>query len=260
MQQGSKQGVKSMAGMRMGRMQGGSAPRNARSADYSDGVGYASAHGPAMAMDDNVNIGMLRLDQFEAFHGKDGNGHAWEAQAWYGNPSDKLWLRGEGQRNRGTLEEGDLEAFWDHSIATYWSVQLGARHDLGGPSRNWVAFGFQGLTPYWFELEATGYAGPSGRTAARLRADYELLFTQRLILQPEFETNLYGKSDPARGIGHGLADASLGLRLRYEIRRQFAPYIGVVWTRRFGGTADFARDEHQSVFDRQWLAGVRIWL
>ena len=97
------------------------------------------------------------------------------------------------------------------------------------------------------------------RTAARLRADYELLFTQRLILQPEFEVNLYGESDPARRIGSGVSAAQLGLRLRYEIRRQFAPYVGVTWVRRFGTTADFARADRQPIFDRQWVAGVRIW-
>lgn len=259
MDHGGMSGMKPMSGMSMGPMQGGSPPPNARSPDYSDGVGYGPAHGLNMAMDDNAKIGMLLLDQLEAFHGKDGNGQTWEAEGWYGSPSDKLWLRTEGQRSGGKLDEGDAEAFWNHNVATYWSTQLGARHDLGGPSRNWAAFGIQGLAPYWFEIEATGYVGPSGRTAARFRAEYELFLTQRLILQPEFETNLYGKSDPARHLGSGLSDADLGIRLRYEIRRQFAPYVGVVWTRRFGGTADFAREEGQGIFDRQWVAGVRIW-
>lgn len=148
----------------------------------------------------------------------------------------------------------------DHTVATFWSTQLGVRADGGeGPHRQWAAFGIQGLAPYWFELEATGYVGPSGRTAARFRAEYELLFTQRLILQPEFEANAYGSSDRARRLGSGLSDTSLGLRLRYEFHRQFAPYVGVVWTRRWGGTADFARNAGQGRFNRQWVAGVRIW-
>jgi copper resistance protein B len=203
---------------------------------------------------------MLLVDQLEAFHGRDGNGQSWEAEGWYGNDADKLWLRSEGEHSGGRLEDSELEALWNHAVATFWSTQLGVRHDFGaGPKREWAAFGVQGLAPYWFEIEATAYAGSSGRTAARLRADYELLFTQRWILQPELEVNFHGKSDPARGIGDGLTDAKLGLRLRYEIRREFAPYIGVVWVRRFGATADFARDEHQAVFDQQWVAGVRIW-
>ena len=247
-----------MAGMSMGPMQGGNAPANARSPDYSDGVGYGSMQGMDMA--DNKPLGMLLIDQLETFHGRDGSGQRWDAEAWYGNDSNKLWARTEGDRTPSRIEEGTLEAFWNHNIATYWSTQLGVRQDLGtSPRRSWAAFGVQGLAPYWFELEATGYVGQAGRTAARLRATYELLFTQRLILQPELEVNLHGQADPARRIGRGLADAQMGLRLRYEIRRQFAPYIGVVWTRRFGATADFARIDRQPIFDRQLVAGVRIW-
>ena len=258
MDHGSAQGSEAMSGMTMGPMQGRSPPPNARSPDYSDGIGYGSMKGMDMA--GAALLGMLLIDQLEAFHGKHGNGQTWEAQGWYGNDENKLWLRTEGNRSRGKVEDGDVEALWNHLVATYWSTQLGVRHELGdGPQRNWAAFGVQGIAPYWFELEATGYVGPSGRTAARFRAEYELLFTQRLILQPEFEVNAYGKSDPARRIGSGLSDAQLGLRLRYEIRRQFAPYIGVVWTRRFGNTADFARADHQAIFDRQWVAGIRIW-
>jgi copper resistance protein B len=259
MDHGGMSSMKPMSGMSVGPMQGGSPPPNARSPDYSNGVGYGPAHGLDMAMDDNAKIGMLLLDQLEAFHAKDGNGQSWEAEGWYGSPSDKLWLRTEGQRSGGKLDGSDAEAFWNHTVATYWSTQLGARHEFGGPGRNWAAFGIQGLAPYWFQIVATGYVGPSGRTAARFRAEYELFLTQRWILQPEFEANLYGKSDPARHLGSGSSDADLGIRLRYEIRRQFAPYVGVVWTRRFGGTADFARGEGQGIFDRQWAAGVRIW-
>lgn len=252
------QSIVPMAGMTMGPMQGDSAPPNARSPDYSDDVGYGPMKGMDMA--DNGSLGMLLIDQLEAFHGNDSIGQTWEAQGWYGNDVNKVWIRTEGDRSGGKIEGGDVEAFWNRNVATYWSMQLGARHDLGvGPARNWAAFGVQGLAPYWFELEATAYVGQSDRTAARLRAEYELLLTQRLILQPEFEVNLYGKSDPASRIGSGLSDAQVGLRLRYEIRRQFAPYVGVLWARRFGATADFARDDHQSIFDRQWVAGVRIW-
>jgi len=255
---GAAHDMDSTSGMIMGPMQGGRAPADARGGDYSDGIAASPAHG--LHMHGSAPTGMLLVDQLEAFHGRDGNGQSWEAEGWYGNDADKLWLRSEGEHSGGRLEDGELEALWNHAVATFWSTQLGVRHDFGaGPKREWAAFGVQGLAPYWFEIEATAYAGPSGRTAARLRADYELLFTQRWILQPELEVNFHGKSDPARGIGNGLTDAKLGLRLRYEIRREFAPYIGVVWVRRFGATADFARDEHQAVFDQQWVAGVRIW-
>jgi Uncharacterized protein involved in copper resistance len=255
---GAAHDMASTPGITMGPMPGGRAPADARSGDYSDGIAARPAQG--IHMHGSAPVGMLLVDQLEAFHGHDGNGQSWEAEGWYGNDADKMWLRSEGERSDGRPADGEIEALWNHAVATFWSTQLGVRHDFGtGPQREWAAFGVQGLAPYWFEIEATAYAGPSGRTAARLRADYELLFTQRWILQPELEVNFQGKSDPARGIGDGLTDAKLGLRLRYEIRREFAPYIGVVWVRRFGATAGFARDEHQAVFDQQWVAGVRIW-
>ncbi|WP_174566955.1 copper resistance protein B [Rhodanobacter sp. B05] len=242
----------------MGPMQGGNPPPNARSPDYSDGLDYGSMQGMEMA--DKLSLGMLLIDRLEAFHGRDGDGQSWEAEGWYGDDGNKLWLRSEGEHSRGKLDDGDLEAFWNHAVAAYWSTQLGARQDLGeGPGRSWAALGVQGLAPYRFELEATAYAGASGRTAGRLRVDYELLFTQRLILQPELEANFYGKDDPQRRIGRGLSDVQFGLRLRYEVQRQFAPYIGVNWVRRIGTTADYARQDHQPVLDRQIAVGVRIW-
>lgn len=240
------------------RMQGGAAPDHARSADYSDGLVYGDM--PGMDMLDAKPLGMLQFDQLEAFHSRAGNGQHWEMQGWYGTDANKLWVRSEGEREGGKLGDGDIEALWNHAVAPFWDTQLGVRHDLGpGPARNWAAFGVQGLAPYWFELSTTAYAGPNGRTAARLRVDYELLFTQRLILQPELEVNAYGKADPQRRLGSGVSDASFGLRLRYEFSRQFAPYVGVTWTQRYGGTAAFARAANQPAFDRQWVAGVRFW-
>ncbi|MGN6655111.1 MAG: copper resistance protein B [Rhodanobacter sp.] len=247
-----------MPGMSMGPMHGGRAPADARSGDYSDGIATSPAHG--LHLHGSAPAGMLLIDQLEAFHGRDANGQGWEAQAWYGNDSDKLWLRSEGERSRGRPEDGNVEAFWNRNVATFWSTQLGVRHDFGeGPTRDWAAFGVQGLAPYWFEVEATAYVGPGGRTAARLRAEYELLFTQQLILQPEAEINLYGRNDPQRRLGRGISDVQFGMRLRYEIRRQFAPYIGVNWMRRVGTSADYARQDRQPVLDRQIVAGVRVW-
>ncbi|HEV2622797.1 MAG TPA: copper resistance protein B [Frateuria sp.] len=235
-------------------------PGAARDPDYSAGVGYAPMHGIHMEMDDNARFGMLLADQLEAFHGKHGNGQHWDLEGHYGNDYDKLWLRTEGERSDGRLTDASVEVFWNHAAAPFWGIQAGIRADTGdGPHRRWAAFGVQGLVPYWFELEATGYVGAAGRTAARVRVEYELLLTQRLILQPALEADAYGRADPERRLGSGVSDASLALRLRYEFRREFAPYVGVVWTRRFGGTASFAREDGQGPFDRQWVAGLRFW-
>ncbi|HEX5305480.1 MAG TPA: copper resistance protein B [Dyella sp.] len=247
-----------MAGMPMGAMQGGSAPPHARSPDYSDGYRHSTM--PGMDMADSAPLAMLQVDRLEAFHGRDGSGQAWDLQGWVGRDADKLWLRSEGERRAGRLDDGDVEALWSHAVAPYWDSTLGLRHDLGeGPSRDWLAAGVQGLAPYWFEVQATLYLGASGRSAARVRASYEVLFTQRLILQPELEANFQGRRDPARGLGRGLTDVQFGLRLRYEVRREFAPYVGVQFVQRIGGTADLARAAGRPVFDRQLVAGLRFW-
>lgn len=251
-----------MSDMNMGAMQGGSAPADARSPDWSDGVPSSAMHGMAMKdMDDSAPVGMLLLDQLESFAGQGGHGQSWEAEGWYGNDSDKLWFRSEGEREGGRPRDGDAELFWSHAVAPFWDTQLGLRRDIGeGPGRNWAAFGVQGLAPYWFEMEATAYGGEGGRTAARVRAEYELLFTQRLILQPEIEVNAYGKDDVQRQLRSGVSSIEGGLRLRYEIRRSIAPYVGVSWEHLAGGTADLARDDGRRVTDRRWVAGIRIWL
>jgi copper resistance protein B len=212
----------------------------------------------AMQMNDDAHFGMLKFDQLEhAF--APGGGIAWDADAWYGGDFDKIWLRSEGEHSDGRLD-ARTEVFWDHAFASFWDWQLGARHDSGlGTTRDWAAFGVQGLAPYWIETEATAYASGQGRTAFRLRAEYEWLITQRLVLQPELETNFYGKSDRARDVGSGLSDAQFGLRLRYEIRREFAPYVGLVWTRRFADAARFARLDGRDALDAQLVAGVRFW-
>jgi copper resistance protein B len=253
--QGMDHGQMDMGAMNM---QGGPPPADARDPDYSDGIGHGSMRGMDMA-DDAKRLYVV-FDNLEVRNTRDGSAQAVSTQAWYGGDRDKLWLKVDGDRDRGRLGATRAEALWNHAIATYWGAQVGLRHDLGkGPARDWAAIGVQGLAPYWFDLETTAYLGQSGRTALRVEAEYELLLTQRLILQPDVEVNFYGKNDPARGIGSGLSDLDVGLRLRYEITRKFAPYIGVVWSRKFGNTANFARAAGENVQDTQLVAGIRIW-
>ena len=211
----------------------------------------------AMDMHDDLALGMFKLDQFE--HAVGASSAAWEAEAWYGGDFDKFWLRSDAEHD-DRRNDVRIEAFWDHAFASFWDWQLGVRHDAGsGPARDWAAFGVQGIAPYWFEIEATAYVGEQGRSAARLRAEYELLFTQRLILQSEAQLDLYGRSDAQREVGAGVSQASVGLRLRYEIRREFAPYVGIVRTQRFGDAATFARAAGHDALDTQVVAGVRVW-
>jgi copper resistance protein B len=214
-----------------------------------------------MDMDDAAALGKFVADQFEWRQGDGADGPAWDIQGWYGTDYNKLWFKSEGVRVGSVTEDARAELLWDRIFSRWWSAQAGARHDFGeGPSRNWLALGVQGLAPYFFQIEATGYVGDSGRTAARFRAEYELLFTQRMILQPEFELNAYGKDDPDRHIGAGFSDLQLGLRLRYEIRRELAPYIGVAWLRSLGKTADQMRAAGEDPSVLQFVAGIRFWL
>ena len=252
------QGMASMPIMSVSSMQGGSAPPDARSGDYSDGYRYGAM--PGMVMADDVSLGMVMLDQLEYAHSSHGNGTFLDGEAWYGKDFDKLWLKAEGESSRGSLRDLRTEGLWDHALATYWSTQLGVRYDFGeGPDRTWAAFGVQGLAPYWFDTEATLYVGQGGRTAARLQLEYDELLTQKWVLQPKVELDLYGRDDPQRGIGSGLSDAELGLRLRYEIRRELAPYVGIVYRQRFGHAADFARTQRESAEDLQIVVGLHAW-
>jgi copper resistance protein B len=213
-----------------------------------------------MQMDDSARTSKVLFDQLEWRNTAEGNAAVWDAEGWYGGDYNKVWLRSEGERVAGTTQNARADLLWDHTFSRWWSVQAGGRQDFGaGPGRTWAAIGVQGLAPYWFDTEATFYVGEQGRTAVRLKTEYELLFTQRLILQPEGEANLYGKADPARQLGSGLSDLEIGLRLRYEVRREFAPYVGVVWSRSFGGTADRVRESGADASDVQFVAGLRAW-
>lgn len=248
-----------MAGMGHGSMQGGEAPADARDPHaYAEGADFGAIPRPRLS--DEHRFGTLLVDQMESVWSHDGSGLSYNVQAWYGRDYDRLVFKAEGEADDGRLQEGRTELLWGHAIASYWDVQLGARYDSGvGPDRSWLAFGVQGLAPYWFEVEATGYVGEGGRTAARFEAEYELLLTQKLILQPRLEANVYGRRDEARGIGSGLSELAAGLRLRYEFTRQFAPYLGLEWAGKFGETADLARAEGERTKEPLWVAGLRMW-
>lgn len=245
--------------MSMGPMQGGSPPSDARDPNaYAEGEKRMPMHGMEMA--DDALFGRLLVNEMEYTRNKGERGQVFDAEAWYGGDYNKVWLKLQAERPSGRLTGLRAEVMWDRVLATHWSSQLGVRRDSGsGPARTWLAAGVRGMAPYWFETEATAYAGSGGALAARLEARYELLFTQRLILQPKVEANFYSKNDLERGVGSGLSDLDFGLRLRYEIRRQFAPYIGASWKRKFGNTAEYARRQGEAVKNTEIVAGLRLW-
>jgi copper resistance protein B len=198
-----------------------------------------------------------RLETWDADHG---DGQAWEGSAWVGSDVNRLWLRSEGEREHGRTEASDLEVLYGRSVSAWWDVLAGVKQEFRpGDSRSWAAFGVQGLAPYKFEVSATAYVGESGQVAATVEAEYELLLTNRLILQPLVEAHFSAKHEPEYGNGSGLNTIEAGIRLRYEIDRRFAPYLGVVHERAFGGTADYHRAAGEDVRDTRVVAGVRIW-
>ena len=212
------------------------------------------------AVHDNSIQSFMLVNRLEAWNADRGAGLLWEGQGWIGTDLNRLWLRSEGERVGGRTDSADLEVLYGRSVTRWWDVVAGVRHDFKpGPSQDFAALGVIGLAPQKFEIAATAYIGTSGQTALRFEAERDLLLTNRLILQPLVEANLYGKDDPQRSIGSGLSTMEAGLRLRYEFTRKFAPYIGIVRERAFGGTADFRRAEGEDIDDTHVVAGLRIW-
>ena len=200
------------------------------------------------------------FDRLESRDGAHGNEQAWEGQAWIGGDIDRLWIRSEGERAAGATEAANLELLYGHAVSPWWDVVAGIRRDFAsGDSRSWAAVGIQGLAPYRFEVSATAYVGESGQAAASVEIEYEMLLTNRLVLQPALEATLHRRDEPQRGIGSGLSEAEAGLRLRYEITRRFAPYVGYAWSRAFGRTADLRQADGEPASSDGWVAGVRIW-
>ena len=219
-------------------------------------AGEAAPYGAPV--DDRRLFVHAALDHLEARTGAD---LRWMGEAWIGTDSNRLWLRSEGRTNgHGRVDDGQQELLYDRPVSPYFDLVAGARYDLDSrPGRGWAAFGVQGLAPYGAHLALTAYVGEAGRAAARVEASYDLLVTQRLILQPEAEVDLYSQADPARRIGQGLSDLDAGLRLRYEITRKFAPYIGFSERAVFGRTARLAHAAAERSQDARLAVGLRAW-
>jgi copper resistance protein B len=240
-------------------MQGGSAPPDARDPHaYSDGYDFGPIPRPKMGDEDN--FGALLVDRLESVSTHNNTFMTYDWQAWYGHTYDRAVVRAEGEILDGKFKDARNELLWAHAITAYWDTQLGVRYDSGkGTDRGWLAFGVQGLSPYWLYVEATAYVNEQGRTAFRLETEYDLLLTQKLILQPRIEVNFYSQRDDTRDVSSGLSNMEAGLRLRYEIRREFAPYIGIEWASRFGSAANNIRISGKDAEEARLVAGVHFW-
>ena len=184
----------------------------------------------------------------------------WDIQGYYGGPTERLWFKSEGEGAFGSdPEDAEVQALWSKAFKPFWDLQAGIRHDIAGPDTTHAVVGVQGLAPYMFEIDAALFLSTRGDVTARIEAEVDQRITQRLILQPRVEVNLAGQDVPELGIGAGLDQIEVGARLRYEIRREFAPYIGIEQSWRTGAGADFARARGEDSSVTSFLAGIRFW-
>lgn len=203
----------------------------------------------------------FEADQFEYLvrHGDDA--YRWDAQGWVGRDYDKVWFktRGDGVMD-GDVERAEVQLLYSRTVSAFWDVQLGARYDRNpDPAQAYATVGIQGLAPYWFEIDAAAFLSQEGDASARFEAEYDLLITQRLIAKSLAEVEVAAQDVEELGIGSGVTDIELGLRLRYEIVREVAPYVGVSWESKVGPTADIARRLGTDVDDVAFVMGIRWW-
>jgi len=231
-------------------------------------AGTVQAYDPAGTPDDwpkilmdNKPYGMVLIDRLETSWGDEQDGYVWDAQAWYGGDNNRLWLKTEGEGVRGEApEESELQLLYGRLFAPFWDLQIGLRQDFRPrPRRTQAVLGVQGVVPYEFEADMALFVSDEGDVTLQLEYEYELLITQRLILQPRFELNGSFSEDPEIGLRRGVNSTEAGLRLRYEFVREFAPYIGVSWTQKYAATADLARDEGEPTAITAVVAGIRAW-
>ena len=212
-------------------------------------------------MDDRIYTHVL-FNQLEGRSNGNGSALRWDGEAWMGTDMNRLWFKSEGLLEGSTMRDGDQEALYDRPIPRmrYFDAQVGVREDLdSGPARTWGAVGIEGLAPHFFEFEPTFYFRDGGHVAGRLEGSYDLLLTQRLVAQPEAELNFYNKADPGRGTGSGLSDLDAGIRIRYDVSRKFAPYVGFAYNGDYGGTATYARQAGERVVSPTFVFGIRVW-
>jgi copper resistance protein B len=190
----------------------------------------------------------------------DGDRYGWEIEGWYGGDINRFAFKSEGEGRSGEgVASAEIQLLYSRAVARYTDVQAGLRYDLEPRGRAYATVGVDALFPYWFEAEGALFLSDKGDLLARAEGSYDFRLTQRLILQPRAELEFAAQDIPESQIGSGLSTAELGLRLRYEIRREFAPYVGVSYERSFGDTAEFARAHGEDVESTRFVVGLRAW-
>jgi len=228
---------------------------------YFDSGEMADARAKAQASHGGMTNLFLMADRFEARIHDGETVLLWDGQGWYGGDIHKVWFKTEGEYafEDDAFEEFEVQALWSRAISTYFDFQAGLRYDLEPEDLFHGVIGIQGLAPHWWEVDAAAFVSDQGDVTARIEAENDLRLTQRLILQPRLEIELAAQDIPERDIGAGLSKLDAGLRLRYEIRREFAPYVGVEWERNFGETAGRIEAAGGNPDQTVFVVGLRVW-
>ena len=202
---------------------------------------------------------LFNLAEYQARGGTDG--YRWEGEGWFGGDINRFVVKTEGEGARaGPVEKAEFQALYSRAIDPWWNLQAGVRYDLRpNPQRGYAAIGIEGLAPYWFKTGGALFLSNKGELLGRIEGFYDQRITQRLTLQPRAEVDLSAQEIPDIGVGSGLTDIEIGLRLRYELRREFAPYVGVEWASKIGGTARLARAVGEDPSGVSFVAGIRFW-
>lgn len=221
----------------------------------------AASRKKVQAMNGGLNTFMIMADRLEVQSSDDEETLIWDAQGWYGGDVNKLYLKSEGEVSlkQDKIEDAELQALWSRAMSPFWDIQAGVRQDFEPKGRTHAVLGVHGLAPYWFEVDAAAFISTNGDVSARIEGEYDLRLTQRMVLQPRAEIELSAQNIPELEIGSGLTGIHTGIRLRYEFKRELAPYIGVEWQGHFGKTRDFIKAAGGQSDQIVAVAGLRAW-
>ncbi|MGQ0592236.1 MAG: copper resistance protein B [Gammaproteobacteria bacterium] len=224
-------------------------------------VTHLAAAEPSATHADRV-LAYIQAEQseFRVAH-EDSESYSWDVRGWIGGDYDRLWFKTQGDDLLdGPVETAELQLRYSRLVTAFWELAVGLRYDLEPePSRGFAVLAAHGLAPYLYEVDADAFISEDGDVSARLEIEYPILITQRLVLQPALEIDFAVQEVEEIGVGPGLSQVELGLRLRYEIVRELAPYVGFVWERKVGRTADLAHQRGEDYDIPSFVAGVRFW-
>ncbi len=203
----------------------------------------------------------LLADRIEAGVSEESDTFSWDLQGWYGGDRKRIWFKSEGEGAQGqSPDHAEIQVLFGQMFAPFWDWQIGVRYDFEpDPSRSHFVLGVQGVMPYKLEFDGAFFVSEEGNVTARIETEYDLKITQRLVLQPRVEVNAAFSDDREIGLGSGFNSTALGLRLRYELRRELAPYIGIEWQQLYGETKDFARGAGEPGSLTSFVIGIRGW-